>query len=1195
MSQPAGRGTSTPSSIDARNPVHRLSASQDGWAYSLGAVVGEEFPRGVYRRLSGTWRQVAPLPYVLEKLIRRDASGDPRSLSYRLSMAPDGSSPAVKISTDELRTGDWAARLGAALAGDPKIIQSTYTAITDVALASPEREITPRVHAGELELPPEDVTPAGYGRCAGTEEQARAAWRELLGIAARTPRLALALGATVGGLYIGPLHRQSFWVWLCGNAGEGKTTATRASAALLGSCATGQVIKTWNSTVNAVCSELGNYSMLTAIRDEWGTAPPTLRRELETLLFQTTEGATKSRGKKDGDTWDSAEWHGVLLTSANMSLLGQVSTPGGPARRVLEIPAPITNTADDAERVEQLAYTAYGWPLHWLRQAGFAVDGMAAMIKQAERDIGLPRDGVARGIAKHFAVATAGAERLEHLTGVPGLRTAVLTESRDLLADQMREIIEHGATAADRLLNAVVEHFTARPAAFPPRQLYEAAIRGDTANPPYIAREVDGWLLTNDTYPGDLAVRTIALERICEQAGLDNPRMALRDLERNGHLVRCHYTTKGKPDSRRTHKLRVHGDWRPWCYVFKLDGLAPVGEIPPDDRQPDDTPPTQITPLVEPAAETRNQGASGTGEDQPSDRADFAVPEVNPAGTDPAAVDDSIVIGTAGPVWLSEYQPCRVCELPAPSRDRLGPVHALCALHGDTAVRWHGGTATKVDEHQAAASESPAPRVIEPDPAGLELIRPDPPAAADAGPAIARDRLQLAGVVDDRGLWLPGGSEPIPVDLVAGIDSAYDLAARHYLRGLWLHPTAHAVLGLPAIRSGKNPAEPFPHDWATTDRLELDPPGLAAWVNVQPANGDGRRLALAFPAYESRVPWRDAADGPTLLAGVLTFARTTGEAYYYSPNQTSADMIVRHRFDRKGRNQLQPVQHMPPVAGRIKELGAWSRSLLDEEAGALFVHEWDKNGAELGVQTDLWLGIGDPEHHTGPYTWTRADRTRAAYHLTQVPRQHPNLGMRLPGILRAWEEVDGGGPAWVRTDMLVLLDELNVPFEITESYVWRESARILRPYYEALMEARRTLTARRAEPSAALALAVLKPLYASRNGDYKRATGKIRRPDFWDAIKIRLAANMYRTARTVATQSGRYPIALYRDALFYVSNEHDPDKAVPPGLSVGDQLTDFSHEGCVPLVDVAAALGSRRFHSAFDKALRKRDGKERDR
>jgi hypothetical protein len=88
---------------------------------------------------------------------------------------------------------------------------------------------------------------------------------------------------------------------------------------------------------------------------------------------------------------------------------------------------------------------------------------------------------------------------------------------------------------------------------------------------------------------------------------------------------------------------------------------------------------------------------------------------------------------------------------------------------------------------------------------------------------------------------------------------------------------------------------------------------------------------------------------------------------------------------------------------------------------------------------------------------------------------------------------------------------------------------------------------------------------------------------------------MYRTARAVADQSGRYPIALYRDALFYVSDEPDPKKAAPAGLSVGGQLTDFSHEGCVPLVDVAAALGSRRFHSASDKALRTREGTVRDR
>lgn len=1116
---------STP--IDQQRPQNRIAVSQFGWAYSEGRA-GDSFPRGIYY---GT-DLMGPLPYVLERIIQRGATGQALALHYRMSMSATGQgADVVLVHSDDVRTGLWAQKLSVPLSSDTKVVSAAYTAIDAIALHAPERELTPRYHAGALELPPPDVAPAGYGQCAGTEDQARADWAELIGLAAAAPKLALALGAGIGGLYIRALRHQSFWFVLSGSGGQGKTTATIAGAAMFGSPELGAVVKSWNTTVIGVCQELGQYGMLPAFRDEWGTASGTLKRELEPLIFQVAEGGNRGRGTRDGIPVVSAAWHGVMFTSANTSFLGQVSTEGA-SRRIIEVQSPITRDRVSAERVKELAYASYGWPLRWLRDE-LDVDGFARMIRRAEDEIGLPDDGVGSTIARSLALCVAGAERLERLVGADvGLRASTLAVARAQLDEQMREIREIGATAPDRLAAAVVEDFAAGPGRYPSRDHYARAQTLPDAAP---LRDVSGWLLVDDEYPGELAVLPGALRRIAQAVGMDNPNMALRDLEKDGRLLRAGHAGKKAADSRRTHKLRVSGNWRPDVYVFNFgDELPGTGE-PAEDQAPEQT-------------------------ELPAD-------------------DELLCYGQHGAVYRAPASmgECRACGAASVHTwDQHGTVCVMCAL----------------GQGQAQAQAVPADPAVTPD--QPEPARPARPARKTAQGAA---RLRLAGVLDRDGLWLPGADEPTPADMPSDAGAAYQLAAAHELRQLWIHPSAHDALGIPASRAlsaDVTASTAIEHPWTSVAGYRLDTghgAGLAAWVNIAPTEGDGRRLALVFPAYDyNRTDWHTSSNGGALLDAVTRFGAVLGEPFYMSLNETTA-ALVRRTAGEKLTLPWKVRDDVPEPAGKVKHLGDWSRALTDEEdLSGGWLHRYDLNGAECSVNTSVFVGVGEPERGPLAAFDRAAMKSRAGYVLANVPRQHAALDPRLPDILAPWSAVDQradttGGPAWAPVELLVLLDELGVPIETREALLWPESARLLRSYGEKVSRARMALITGDDERDQ-LALAAVKAGYKSRIGDFNRAGSRIYRPDIRDAIIAKARANAYRSLRKIVRTSGRYPVAFHVDAAYYVSDESDILVAAPAGMTFSDELGKWKPEDTLLLAKVREYLGEKSFAAKFDRILK---------
>lgn len=1161
-------------------PQWRIRMSQGRWAYSTGED-DDTYSRGVYRQPTGggPWVDMAPLPLVRERLVRLDADGRETGSCYRLNKTDAPNAAGVLVSDDEIKTGEWAYRLGVPLSADDKIIKAAATALWHTGHThAPARLLTPHwSETGELELPPADVGPGSYGTTSESEVDARDAWREITEIAARTPKLALMLGAGLGAVYLAPLRRQPWVLLQTGDGGKGKTTALQAAASMYGQPGGDGlpgVVKPMDVSSIGIVQKMAEFGVLPAFFDELGAAGLSPDK-LEALVFRLTQGGQRTVGSKNGIARTSSGWRGVLFLSGNDSILGQVANEGV-ARRVIELETPITTTAADSDRLkEDLLPRGYGWPLRWLHEAGMDVNGFNELVTRAETDIHLPEGGVPRSLGRHLALTVAGAARLEQITATTGLREAALTAARDTLDQLVREITERGITPGQRVYRAVSEALASRPAAFPTRGQYRDALASTFG----LTRDVEGWLLTDDDKaPGDLAVLANRLDRLCADAKITNPRTGVRELEKRGILLRS-----GETDAHLVRKLRA-GDRVHRVYVFQLEDHSDT-PTSADDITPDDS--NTATP------QSRDHGALS--------------PET-PASSDASedGDDELLVYGYDGPVFLAPTRmgPCRLCGTGnLLTWDRYGPVHALCVQ--DIPGPAETSTAPATAPTEATTPASPAEQ------AHGEAEAPERSLSSSARPARRRrgkaSRPAPVGVLDRDGLWLADADTPTPVQLPADVEAAYRLASAHELRQLWIHPRVHGELGIPETReiSAKvGPATAVEHAWAMSDTLRLDPAGLAAWVNVGPPSGDGRRIGLVFPAYDwNRTAWHTASDGPTLRDAVLRFAALTGEPFYMSSNETSAAMIRRTAGDDLtvyGKDETPPE----PIGTRGMHLTDWSRALTDDEDGCTWAHSYDLNAAEASVNTSIYIGVGAPTRANLGCFDRKAWKTTAGYVRANIPRTHPNLDPRLPDLAEPWHQADRrsrepGGPAWVPAELLVLLDELGVPIETHEALYWSTSRRLMRPYGERISKARLALVNADADDEAArVALRALKGMYQSRIGDCNRPGSRIYRPDIRDMIKAKAVANGYRSLGKIAQATGRYPIAWHVDAALFTSDDPNPETAAPQlrnngkpvGMQLGPAMGQWKTEPdkTLPLAKIRDYLGEPGFER---KVARVREGR----
>lgn len=521
-----------------------------------------------------------------------------------------------------------------------------------------------------------------------------------------------------------------------------------------------------------------------------------------------------------------------------------------------------------------------------------------------------------------------------------------------------------------------------------------------------------------------------------------------------------------------------------------------------------------------------------------------------------------------------------------------------------------------IEEPPTPAAESPAEPQAPVTPA--QRATPAAPPASRPGRRTAR-RTARAGVLDVDGIRLPGATEPTPAELPASLADAYTLAGTHGLTSLYVMPAAAAALDLPAETDGGKGVG-VEHPWANLAGTDLtaDPAGrVSRWINIWHAGGDRRATSRAIVLVHLDDDWRDDhgafPDAATLADTLPRFADALGTEWYMGAPVLArqlANYANRQRGEARqlARCEAIATESVPAVAeyaqpGLANLVRSASRPLTEAESAATVLHRYDRNAAFPSVYEGLVMGIGEPEHRTGPLGTVEFDRTPGYWRTAgPVPLVDQDGRQVIPPALAFMLRLDDGdgGGIWLTTPECELFAKLgNLP-TLTEGYVWpdvdpKSGARV-RPFAtvgKRLRLAREKL-AMQTTPGARLALGMVKQIGSSLSGivNEQARTGDRRdwlwRPDWRHFIRAQAQVNMVDEIIRIGNDTGRWPVAAHVDAVYYAAADSDPQKAAPEGM----QLARIGGGKWKPEVWVSVAvirehLGERSFNRAVAKATGK--------
>lgn len=387
---------------------------------------------------------------------------------------------------------------------------------------------------------------------------------------------------------------------------------------------------------------------------------------------------------------------------------------------------------------------------------------------------------------------------------------------------------------------------------------------------------------------------------------------------------------------------------------------------------------------------------------------------------------------------------------------------------------------------------------------------------------------------------------------------------------VWVHPAASAALGLPLAPSSLQ-AGPHPFldpalgtwkVWPTTPAAGWEPAGIAPWLVCKPkGRGDREQVSVAFvddaPDHPLE-PFAALPDPAAILRAARLVYEHLGVPFRSSAGATARDLLTALRRTRPGWPPT--ASTAPPVAlPRTEDRFVWTRGLTDIERERRWIQVYDANALYLGTAIALDLGVGEPEHWSGPATFF--DRHWAGYWLAELPGPPSPL---LPDPFAPGSFVEPG-PRWATTPTLALAAELGTPALVREAYVWPRTYRHLRLWAEQLRDARAGLMAN-GSAEARAALAVVKLAYVKAFGRFESPEQgygpELFRPDWTAQVIAQARVNLYRRLRRLAWP----PFAVDVDALYFAAPTADPAEAARLlGLPLGFGLGQFKHIGTAPL------------------------------
>lgn len=334
--------------------------------------------------------------------------------------------------------------------------------------------------------------------------------------------------------------------------------------------------------------------------------------------------------------------------------------------------------------------------------------------------------------------------------------------------------------------------------------------------------------------------------------------------------------------------------------------------------------------------------------------------------------------------------------------------------------------------------------------------------------------------------------------------------------------------------------------------------GIAAWMTYY-RPGKAVHVGTLPLIDPDRCPLFSADDDPATIARRLCdFQRMVGTSYRTTPGVTGV-ALLRGLYDRQGPGR-QPRWKANERPGEVRGIGdvTYYRPLRGVERECQLVHGYDIHGAYQSAASMAELSWSDLVHMPAGATFDPG--AAGMWRITRDSTDAVNWPAAAPPIVPESRFLEDG-TVWVTTPVGRLLLEFGAgDLDVVEAYVPGErtghrprSVRILREWSESLRDARRTLYLYATTPDERKALeATFKRVANETIGllNPTKGTGAIVRPDWAWTIRDVARCNLLRKILQIHARTGRWPVEVRTDAVYYASNL-DPDAcAMTLGLTL---------------------------------------------
>lgn len=289
----------------------------------------------------------------------------------------------------------------------------------------------------------------------------------------------------------------------------------------------------------------------------------------------------------------------------------------------------------------------------------------------------------------------------------------------------------------------------------------------------------------------------------------------------------------------------------------------------------------------------------------------------------------------------------------------------------------------------------------------------------------------------------------------------------------------------------------------------------------------------------------------------------TGSAYRGTPGMSGVAILRAHhsrvRAQRvAGARNIEPTW-LPKTPGKVGyELpyGLHMWQAPPAEKPHAWEHGYDVVGQHLAAMITVEVSaVG--LRQTGRIEF---DPRRAGWWLIEAS---PWWDPRLPDPMGYLPDQDNVVARWVTTPTAKLLADLAAQgvhggFAVLDSWTGPGTRRVLKPFAERIRDGLAVLA--RVEHSPMLSMwqrrnlplmrRALKQCYAETNGLFQSDGGRVCRPDWFSSVVAEARANLWRKLYRVQAATGRSPLRVDVDNVWYASDSADPVASCPPGFTL---------------------------------------------